>query len=104
MTNKMDLTKDNTIANLSTHRESGVRICNPRILGDNSPIIKSVFLCLSFFNQLTIEQVIFIMTVLFVGRNPVAPLRDIANSFNTVANTVRSMRDGFTNFRQGITA
>ena len=44
------------------------------------------------------------MTVLFVGRNPVAPLRDIANSFNTVANTVRSMRDGFTNFRQGITA
>jgi hypothetical protein len=101
---KMTLTKHNHPAILCPPQHE-VGICNPRIHGDNTPIIKSVFLCLPFFNQLTIERVIFIMTVLF--EQPlrlVAPCSDIANSLNTVTRLFAKSSDGFTHFLHGITA
>ncbi len=69
--------------------------------GDNTPIIKSVFLCLPFFQHAGIH----IMMALF--GQPfwlVAPCRDTANPLNAVTRFLAVLRDGFTHFRHGITA
>ena len=101
----MSLTNHNTPANLSTHCNSGVGICNPRINGDNTPQKLAVFLCLPFVNRFYFEQIIFIMAVLFEQSLwLVAPLSDIANSFNTVTRLFAKSSDGFTTLINGITA
>lgn len=101
----MTLTKDNSTANLSAPRNIEVGICNPRSIGDDTPIIKSVFLCLPFFTFLNFQGRNSIMTVLF--EQPlrlVVPIDDIANSLNTVTRLFAKSCDGFTTQTIGITA
>ena len=84
---------------------SKVGICNPRSKGDNSPMIQSVFLCLPFLAQRNFALCNSIMTVLFERLRSVVPLRDIANSLNTVTRLFAKSSDGFTNSQsKGITA
>ncbi len=45
-----------------------------------------------------------IMTVLYVGRNPVVPLGDTTNAFNTVTRLLVVSSDGFILQTKGITA
>lgn len=45
---------------------------------------------------------LFIMTALCVGRNPVVPLGDTANSRNAVTRLFAVLRDGFTLQTKGI--
>lgn len=73
--------------------------------GDNTPIIKSVFLRLPFFTFPNFWERNSIMTELF-GQPLwlVAPCRDSANSFNAVTRFLAGLRDGFTTLRQGITS
>ena len=101
----MTLTKHKHTAILCPpHNEVGRE--NPFSKGDNSPQSKAVFLCLSFFNLVEFDLIkLNIMMVLFgQSLGLVAPLRGILTPLNTVANTVRSMRDGFTTLSKGITA
>ena len=73
--------------------------------GDNTPIIKSVFLCLPFLGLLNFEPFKSIMTALF--GQPfwlVVPVRDTANPLNAVTRFLAVLRDGFTTLRTGITA
>jgi hypothetical protein len=79
---------------------------NPFRLGDNTPQSLAVFLRLSFFNLVEFDRIkLNIMMVLFgQSLRLVAPSRGISTPFNTVANTVESIGDGFTHFRLGITA
>ena len=101
----MKLTQLTNDVNLYLHCNSGVGRENPFRQGDNTPLSTVVFLRPQFFDSPNLGSRFNIMMVLF--EQPfwlVAPCRGILTSFNTVANTVRSMRDGFTNFRQGITA
>lgn len=75
---------------------------NPFRLGDKTPqSLRAVFLCLSFVHFVGLQ----IMMVLFgQSLGLVSPCRGILTPFNTVTNAVRSIRDGLTLFRQGITA
>jgi hypothetical protein len=101
---KMHLTKSTTPTTMTAPRSIEVGICNPRIHGDNTPIIKSVFLCLPFLSiDKFINREIHIMTVLF--EQPfrlVAPCSDIANSLNTVTRLFAKSCDGFTHSLHGI--
>jgi hypothetical protein len=99
----MQLTTNAYHAILCSPCNSEVGFSKPRSKGDNTPIIKSVFLCLPFFNCPKFLGQLFIMTALFVGRNPIAPLRDIANSFNAVTRFLAKSSDGFTTLSKGIT-
>ncbi|MDD5216264.1 MAG: hypothetical protein PHQ03_12125 [Methylococcales bacterium] len=97
------LTHDNSTANLSAPRNIEVGICNPRSNGDNTPHNLAVFLRLSFCNPFIFEQIIFIMVVLLEQSLwLVAPLRDIANSFNTTAQCFATLFGGFTTLSNGI--
>ncbi len=101
----MNLTHHHSPAILCPPRNIEVGCGNPFRQGDNTPQIEAVFLCLSFFNRLKFKLVKFTMMVLFgQSLGLVAPCRGITTPFNTVANTVVSSSDGFTHFRQGITA
>ena len=73
--------------------------------GDNTPIIKSVFLCLPFLGQSNFGQFKSIMTALF-GQPLwlVVPVHDTANPLNAVTRFLAVLRDGFIHFRLGITA
>ena len=73
--------------------------------GDNTPIIKSVFLCQKFTHLTNLLSELFIMMAL-LGQPfwMVAPCRDSANSLNAVTRFLAGLRVGFTHFRQGITA
>ncbi len=97
----MSLTNHNAATNLSMRCDSSVGICNPRRTGDNTPIIQSVFLRLSFLAQRNFALCNSIMTVLFERLRSVAPVRDIANSFNTVTRLFAKSCDSFTNPRTG---
>lgn len=101
----MKLTGINTMTNLSMHCNNGVGFSKPRSKGDNTPIIKSVFLCLPFLAQRKFALCNSIMTVLFwQPLRLVAPLRDIANQLNTVTRFLAKSSDGFTTLSKGITA
>jgi hypothetical protein len=101
----MSLTNPNVAANLSAHCNSGVGLRNSFRTGDNSPqLFEAVFLYLSVFSQCIFVLIISIMVVLF-GQPLwlVSPVRDIANPFNTAAQCLATLRDGFTTLRTGIT-
>ncbi len=99
---KMNLTHYNKQAKIiAPHNEVG--FCKPRSKGDNTPRIKAVFLCLPFLESELSSVFKSIMTVLFVGRNPIAPLRDIANTFNAVTRFFAKSGDGLTILSKGIT-
>lgn len=106
MANKMKLTNHNTMINLPAPRNIEVGFSGSFFgHGDNTPIIKSVFLCLPFLGQLNFEPFNSIMTVLFW--QPlwlVAPCRDTANPLNTVTRFLAVLYDGLTSLRHGITA
>jgi hypothetical protein len=73
--------------------------------GDNTPIIKSVFLCLPFLGQSNFGRFKSIMTALF--GQPfwlVVPLHDTANPLNAVTRFLAVLRDGLTILSKGITA
>jgi hypothetical protein len=97
----MKLTNPQSTANIAPPRHIEGGCGNPFSKGDNTPQIKAVFLCLSFYANWHIH----IMMVLFgQSLGLVAPLRGITTPFNTVTNTVVSMRDGLTILSKGITA
>jgi hypothetical protein len=99
------LTKNKSTANIEPPRNIEGGCGNPFLLGDNTPIIKSVFLRPSFFASSNLRRLIHIMMVLFgQSLGLVAPSSGITTPFNTVTNTVVSMRDGFTHSLLGITA
>ncbi len=99
------LTHENHAAILNAPRNIEGGRENPFRTGDNTPQIKAVFLRPSFLEQCNFASFKFIMMVLFgQSLGLVAPVRGILTPFNTVTNTVRSMRDGFPTLRTGITA
>ncbi len=101
----MTLTKDNHLAILCPpQHEVGFSGSFFRT-GDNTPIIKSVFLCLPFLGQSNFGQFKSIMTALF-GQPLwlVVPVHDTANPLNAVTRFLAVLRDGFTTLRTGITA
>ncbi|MGB4498008.1 MAG: hypothetical protein WBI40_04855 [Methylococcaceae bacterium] len=102
----MKLTNNNSTANIAPPRNIGGGRENPFITGDNSPqSLKAVFLRPSFLRCPKFLGQLSIMTVLFgQSLGLVAPVSGILTPFNTVTNTVRSMRDGFTHSITGITA
>lgn len=102
---KMNLTQTPMQTKMTAPRNIEGVDCNPRSKGDDTPIIKSVFLCLPFFGFLKFREANIIMTVLF-GKplRLVAPLRDIADPFNTVTRYSAKSSDGFTTLSKGITA
>jgi hypothetical protein len=90
------LTHENHAAILNATRNIEGGRENPFRTGDNTPQIKAVFLRPSFLEQCNFASFKFIMMVLFgQSLGLVAPVRGILTPFNTVTNTVRSMRDGF---------
>jgi hypothetical protein len=100
------LTHQNHVVILNAPRNIEVGLRNSFSKGDNSPqSLKAVFLCLSFFSWRIFALITFIMVVLF-GQPLwlVSPLRDIANPFNTAAQCLATLRDGFTTLSKGITA
>jgi hypothetical protein len=102
----MNLTQRTMQTTMTTPRSIEGVDCNPRRKGDDTPIIKSVFLCLPFTRLINLSNVLFIMTVLF-GKplRLVVPFRDIADPSNTVTRYSAKSSDGFTNpQRKGITA
>jgi hypothetical protein len=101
---KMHLTESTTPTTMTAPRSIEGEFCSSFSKGDSTPIIKSVFLCLPFFNQRIFASVQIIMTALRVGRNPVVPLGDTANSFNAVTRLFAVLRDGFILQTKGITA
>jgi hypothetical protein len=102
---KMTLTKHNSTANLTAPQHE-VGFCGSFFSkGDNTPIIKSVFLCLPFLAQSNFGLCKFIMTALF-GQplRLVVPLHDTANSNNAVTRFFAVSSDGFTTLSKGIAA
>ena len=100
----MKLTQSTNDAILSVRCSSSVGRSNPFRTGDNTPQLKAVFLRPSFLKP-TFCRLSNIMMVLFgQSLGLVSPVRGITTPFNTVTNTVVSMRDGFTTLRTGITA
>jgi|GEM_PF-1267861 len=102
---KIHLTKSRMQTKMTAPRNIEGVDCNPRSKGDDTPIIKSVFLCLPFLAQSNFGFCNSIMTVLF-GKplRLVAPLRDIADPSNTVTRYSAKFSDGFTTLSKGITA
>ena len=121
----MNLTGINTMTNLPAPRNIEVGFSSSNYKGDNTPIIKSVFLCLPFLDklrfkvlilllhkkmerknqQLTVTAINSIMTALFWRPfRSVVPLYDTANQFNAVTRFLAVLRDGFTPLNKGITA
>jgi hypothetical protein len=102
----MNLTGIITMTNLPAPRNIEVGFSGSFFrTGDNTPIIKSVFLCLPFFGFLKFREANIIMTALF--GQPfwlVVPVRDTANPLNAVTRFLAVLRDGFTTLRTGITA
>lgn len=101
----MQLTNSQSTANIAPPRniEGGFSGSFPK--GDNTPIIKSVFLCLPFFTGAMSRLKIQIMTALFW--QPfwlVVPFGDTANQLNAVTRFLAVLRDGFTLQSKGITA
>jgi hypothetical protein len=95
---KMKLTKPQSTANIKTPRNIEGGRGNPFIQGDNSPQSLAVFLRPSFTELFGIH----IMMVLFgQSLGLVAPCSGITTPFNTVTNTVVSMRDGLAYSIQG---
>lgn len=105
MRNEMNLTHHNNQTKMTAPRNIEVGFSGSFFrTGDNTPIIKSVFLCLSFFNQRIFASVQIIMTALF-GQPLwlVVPVHDTANPLNAVTRFLAVLRDGFTSLRTGIT-
>lgn len=101
----MKLTPTSKSNNIATHCKSSVGRENPFRQGFNKPQSLAVFLRLSVMDSPILGNLFNIMMVLFgQSLGLVAPCRGILTPLNTVANTVRSISDGFTNQRQGITA
>ena len=101
----MQLTNSQSTANIAPPRniEGGFSGSFPK--GDNTPIIKSVFLCLPFLDMQKFLHINSIMTALFVlPLWQVVPLYDIANSNNAVTRFLAKSSDGFTPLNKGITA
>jgi len=101
---KMTLTHHHTPCKMTTHCKSSVGFCSSFRKGDNTPIIKSVFLCLPFLESDIMSVFNPIMTAFSLGRNPVVPFRDTANLLNAVTRFFAVSSDGFTLQRKGITA
>ncbi len=102
---KTTLTHHHTPCKITTHCKSSVGFSKPRNKGDNTPIIKSVFLCLPFLDMQKFLHINSIMTALFVlPLWQVVPLYDIANSNNAVTRFLAKSSDGFTPLNKGITA
>ncbi len=101
----MTLTHHHTPCKITTHCKSSVGLDNSNSKGDNTPIIKSVFLCLPFLDMQKFLHINSIMTALFVlPLWQVVPLHDIVNSFNAVTRFLTKSSDGFTTLSKGITA
>ncbi len=103
---KIRLTKSTTTTKMTAPRNIEGGRGNPLPKGDNnSPQLKAVFLCLSFFNLVEFDLIkLNIMMVLF-GQPLwlVVPLGGISTPFNTVTNTVESIGVGFILQTKGIT-
>ena len=85
-----NLTNTNGVAILCLPYNSKVEFCSSFRQGDNTPIIKSVFLCPPFLDALKFEVINSILMELF-GQplRLVSPCRDTANSNNFVANVLQ---------------
>ncbi len=103
---KMTLTKNKHTAILNALRNIEVGRENPFSNGDNTPQLKAVFFCPSFFDSPILDSRFNIMMGLFgQSLGLVVPLRGILTPFNSVANTVRSIGVGFIKLQSnGITA
>jgi hypothetical protein len=100
---KMHLTKTTTPTKMTAPRSIEVGFCGSNYKGDSTPIIKSVFLCLPFFNFHKFMKVQIIMTALFWRPlRSVVPLYDTANHFNAVTRFFAVSSDGFTPLNKGI--
>jgi hypothetical protein len=99
-----NLTNSNRVAILCLPCNSGVEFCSSFRQGDNTPTIKSVFLCPPFLDAFKFEVINSILMELF-GQplRLVSPCRDTANSNNFVAKCFAALRGGYPTFRQGIT-
>ena len=99
-----NLTNISGVAILCLPCNSKVEFCSSFRQGDNTPIIKSVFLCPPFLDALKFEVINSILMELF-GQplRLVSPCRDTANSNNFVAKCFAALRGGYPTFRQGIT-
>jgi hypothetical protein len=106
LTFKTTLTHHNTPAKITTHCKSSHGFSGSDSKGDNTPIIKSVFLCLPFLESNNLLLFKSIMTALFwQPLRLVVPLHDTANQLNAVTRFLAVLRDGFTNsLSKGITA
>ncbi len=101
---KTTLTHHHTPCKITTHCKSSVGFCSSFPKGDNTPIIKSVFLCLPFLRCPKFLGQLFIMTAFSLGRNPIVPFGDTANLLNAVTRFFAVSSDGFTLQTKGITA